>query len=437
MQNDPKSISGTGSETPVSLDKQPVETPQAQPAYQQPAAQGVPAYQQPAPQVRPAYQQPARQAAPAYQQPAQQGYQGYQQPAQQSYQGYQQQPAQQAYQGYQQQGYRQQPQAYQAYQQPAPQGYAQVPQQGYGQQNTTNPRAYINTACGMILAIMKLITGLGALAVIVVMIMALAKAKSSVADDVLGYIGITGLGGVVSAIDSAAKISIGIVMSIFVLEAMNGLGTFFLRTTKHGATPVQIAHIIRSVITMIFFVLYCIMVGMIVVTMITAARFSIGQTNFLAELFKTFPFTFISFFAAIILGFVVLLTIFGYHNSINHLMSQTRFELAQGGIRPYNRYNKLGGQCVRLIVFISIFLALQMVSYFTSLNLVVTLQNLVTGNASSFSSDVISAINDLDIANIGSVMTGSMVTTGVVGAWLILKFCMVRACSTAFDRFHR
>ena len=423
MQNDPNSASGAGNETPVTLNKQPGTA----------APQAVPAYQQPAPQVRPAYQQPAPQAAPAYQQPAPQGYQppyqGYRQPAQQGYQGYQQ-PAQQPYRGYQQ---------------PAPQGYAQVPPQGRGTvqpSNAPNPRVYINTACGMILAIMKLLSGLAALGLIVLVIMGLAQSRVSFAIDLFRDFGIRDSQFLYGTVTTGVRIVLWVLIAVLGFEVMNGLGTFFLRTAKHGATPVQIAHIFYAVGTMILFVLYCIGVVLMIIEMVTFLRVTIGETNLLVELFKAAPLYFISVLLSIILGFVVLLTLFGYHNSVNHLMSQTRFELAQGGIRPYNRYNKLGGQCVRMIVFISIYLGFQILSYFSGGGITTFLEDVVAGKAlsgslSNLSRDVTDAIRNLNAGSISAAMTGSLIASAVVSAILILKFAMVKACSTAFDRFHR
>ena len=421
MQNDPNPAVGAGNEAPVTLDKQPA------------APQAVPAYQQPAPQVRPAYQQPAPQAAPAYQQSAPQGYQppyqGYQQPAPQGYQGYQQ-PAQQPYRGYQQ---------------PAPQGYAQVPPQGRGTvqpSNAPNPRVYINTACGMILAIMKLLSGLAALGLIVLVIMGLTQSRVAFAIDLFRDFGIRDSEFLYGTVTTSARIIYGILIAVLGFEVMNGLGTFFLRTTKHGATPVQIAHIFYAVGSMILFVLYCIGVVLMTIGLVTFLRVTDGQTNLLLEMFKAFPFYFISLLLTVILGFVVLLTLFGYHNSINHLMSQTRFELAQGGIRPYNRYNKLGGQCVRMIVFVSIYLGFQLLSYFTGGGITGFLQDIAMGRAvsdslASLSRDATNAIRNLNLGSIDALMTGSLIASAVVSAILILKFAMVKACSTAFDRFHR
>ncbi len=210
-------------------------------------------------------------------------------------------------------------------------------------------RSYICTGKAMFLAILKLLEGLVGLGLIAVLTIALADA---------------GQYALRAFFDAAGVIWAVLVYSMLALMTADGLGGFFLRVARRGATPVQLTHVFRAIFAMFRFVLWCAVLAILVWFLIVClsnsyGRWALGQVPFG---------TWAVLITVVVLEFLTRLTDFGYHRGIAQIAAHARRELAQKrNLRP-GFWSRLPGKCVRIIVYYGIWIALILVVYIAATN---------------------------------------------------------------------
>ena len=220
--------------------------------------------------------------------------------------------------------------------------------------------------------------------------------------------------------------------SFFGLMAADGFGCFFLRVVRRGATPVQIAHVFAAVVSMIGFVLFCALILLLVLGIAAL----VGNPQLASVRVPIGGWILMGFFLA--LGFMQLLTTFGYHHSIARIMSHTRKELCGRRLLKPFFVSRLSGQCVRLIVYSGINVVLLVV-----LALVIA--------SPGFTQALLDLVNAVDLSQAGisagelkeqiiNASTGVNVTGLVLlllpSLYTILKTALVLGCSSDFNRCH-
>ncbi len=331
-----------------------------------------------------------------------------------------------------------------------------------------NARSYICTGKGMVLAILKFIEGLLGLGLLVVTTTVVARQN-------LRYP------------DFPAVLGLVMVYSMLGLATAEGLGSFFLRVARRGATPIQLNHVFQAITSMIRFVLWCVVIAILGWLMIVYlgnqyGRYALSQMPF------GFWFVLIT---VVVLEFLTRLSCFGYHRGIAQIMSHTRKELSQRTILRPPFWSGLPGKCIRLIVYWSIWIALILAVYFALTNNAFgsAMENLFSGRiASSYelsysigdwaalqadAQTITDTLGDIGKA-LGDVIQGSGLTSGLgilfagIGealsgdalgslfrgisvnnisavvlvlfilplAWKILKAAFVLGCARDFNRNH-
>ncbi len=259
-------------------------------------------------------------------------------------------------------------------------GYDETYNSGYdsgyeeGYESEPDAREYINTVKSVFLAILKLITGLIGLALIILVIVGLSGLAETVHNG-LNSIDSKELRDALRNIPwddftrgtgFVAILFMVIAISHLLSMAMNGIGAFLLRVAKHGATPVQIAHIVYTVFGIIRFVLWCVigtlaMIGLIVAG--SAVSEAVDIKAILGDLGAQGGLAVAYVPTMIVLIFMLLIGKFLYHLSVSKVMSHTRKELSQGRLIALPFYNKLPGRCIFLVVVYGIMFTLNAVLF--------------------------------------------------------------------------
>ena len=238
-----------------------------------------------------------------------------------------------------------------------------------------NPKSYICTGKALALAILKLLEGLAAVGAAVLLILAMDGLPRSF-------------------YDAEGIIWLFLIFSMLGLAAADGLGGFFLRVARKGATAVQAAHVARAVVSMIRFIAWCGVITMLIWSLALligteGGRVILGYVPFYLWIILAF---------AVTLIFLMRLSAFGYHRGIAQIMSHTRKELAQGAIMRPSFWSRLPGLCVRLITYNTVIVAIELILYAISRS--EALQELVaklSGPASSYQGTLSwSAFQDLN-----------------------------------------
>ena len=237
-----------------------------------------------------------------------------------------------------------------------------------------NPRIYISTVKGVFLAILKLISGLTALAGILLLIATVAGVSERIPYITRDLTDALRSAGIQAATRDVREFlmfffrrdSVGLYLLLFVSlsllssAVLNGIGTFLLRVARHGATCVQIAHIVYTVFGIILFVIWCALVTLAVIGLAVAGS-SVDIAADLREILAAadragvpMGLYWTLMISEVVLMFMLLIGRFTYHLSIAKLMSHTRKELSQGRLIAPRFRNRLSGRCIFLIVIYGI-----------------------------------------------------------------------------------
>lgn len=310
---------------------------------------------------------------------------------------------------------------------------------GYEESYEAEPdaREYINTVKSVFLAIMKLITGLMGLAMIVVTIVGLAGLSEQLHRALLnaGFERET-----VQFINQIPWNELGrttniwgilylvVVISLMLSVALNGIGSFLLRVAKHGATCVQIAHIVYTVFNIILFVLWCVLITLLIIGL-AALGSAAGQAGLrlddIGRAMGSTAWLWIYLISMIVLVFMLLIGKFSYHLSVAKVMSHTRKELSQGRLLAMSSYNKLPGRCIFLVVVYGLIMTLNIVS------ILMINEKAFMGLSPVSTGSIIPNLSDLK-----AVLLIMLIPSGVLLVFRYLRLFFVMACARDFNRAH-